>query len=690
MIWQPTDNTYTLPGGRILLLQDTYPFELPELPHSEKHIFNYDKQPSEQVWQRQGPPRNWDDLSASKKEDWIEAETRRCFDTGAHIYINGLPIWIPPAYWFTLNWWYTKVGYLDFRVSQLLEEYFEIFCERDRWCIGTFTFKKRRDGKTTRRMARKVWKAIQTQNGWFGLQSKTGKDAKSVCWKILMRGWGRLPTFFIPEVSGMTDPKTLLELKKPSERITSSNRHHLFETDIFRQKIDDDDLNTTLDWRDTVADAYDGQQADEIDLDEFGKWVKASALEAAYTYIQSCTLDGVKVGMIHCYTSPPEKDNAGLKECQEMWDGADYKKIKDLQAFKFYRWLTSSLDSYAGAIDKFGYCDRDKADKMIVAARNAAPASKKKAIVRQTCRSIDEIFESIENDVFITAPEIRTRLNYLKVIEYKDPASKDRKYIYGNFEWVDGIEFGEVQFKPSENQEDFSWTGRWAIIYQPTRGGSGNTWREKMIKGKMCKLPPMDSEFVLGVDPYDFRRTDSAKPSNGAGVIGKCFNFFGNPRIDSIDALYNFRPKDPAVFYADQLKAAIYYGAWINGESRNMKIFDYIEDAGYFEYCLPKDVTNPAKKDIKGTPTTTNTIQEICSLTEALTATALNEVWHEAIAEDWLDFDPNVTKKSNITMAIGHMLIGFSKRRKVHRTERKPLPQQLANQYASALRDAFL
>jgi hypothetical protein len=61
------------------MLQDTYPFELPPLPHSEKKIINYDKHISEQVWKRPGPPANWKDLTPAKKEQWIEEETTRSF-----------------------------------------------------------------------------------------------------------------------------------------------------------------------------------------------------------------------------------------------------------------------------------------------------------------------------------------------------------------------------------------------------------------------------------------------------------------------------------------------------------------------------------------------------------------------------------------------------------------------------------
>lgn len=686
MIWTPTSTSKTLPGSNILLLQDTYPFALPEPPRNEKSIINYDKPISQQFWTRPTRPKNWDSLSVVKQGEWIEEETRRCFEDGVWIFIKGMPIWIPPAYYFTLTWFYTKVGYLDFRISQLLEEYFELFCEGDQWCIGTFSFKKRRDGKTTRRMARKLWKAIQTHNGWFGIQSKTGKDAKNVCWKILMTGYKRLPVFWQPETSGMTDPKLMLEFAKQSVRITKANMDELY-ADIFRENFAEDDLNTTVDWRDTVSDAYDGQQVVEVDLDEFGKWLKASALEAAYTYMQSASLDGKRVGLIHCYTSPPEKDGKGLEDCKEMWDAADYSKIKHIEAFKFYRWLTSSLDSYAGAIDQFGYCDSQKAYEMIKALRDSAPQSKKKAVVRQTVMNIEEIFDSVENDVFITAPEIRKRFNFLTTVDYKRISTKERKYVYGNFEWNDGLEWTGTYFKPAENQDDFSWNGRWAMIHDRTKGGSGNTWREKRNPrtGQIIKYPSLHSEHVMGIDPYDFRRTDSPRPSNGSAAIGKCFDFFGEGGIDVIDALYNFRPKDPTVMYADMIKGAVYYDAWVDAESRNMKCIDYFEDNGYFEYLLVKDITDARKKDIKGTPTTSNTIQEICSLIEAHTSTFLETYWHEMILDDYLHFDPNMTKKSNITMAVGHMLRGFAKRRKLKLMEKAKPSRQMATDFAESI-----
>ena len=231
------------------MLQGIYPFVLlPPEPKDDRLILYHDKPTKDQYWQRPGPPKQWRDWTNARKDEWIESETRRCFDTGQWVFIKGQPVWFPPAYWFLLNWWYTKAGYFDFRVSQLLEEYFELFCEDDRWCIGTFSFKKRRDGKTTRRMARKCWKAIHTPESWFGICSKTGSDARDVCWRALMRGYNRLPTFFLPEQSGMSDPQKKLEFKKPSIRLTRTNQKLLFDADdVFRVGVGSDELSTTID-----------------------------------------------------------------------------------------------------------------------------------------------------------------------------------------------------------------------------------------------------------------------------------------------------------------------------------------------------------------------------------------------------------------------------------------------------------
>jgi len=682
--------TYLKPGTNILMLQGTYPFQLPPIPSDEKEIYFHDKKKEDQCWVRPGPPKNWQNFSPAKKDRWIEEEVDRCFITGAWVFIKGEPVWMPPAYWFTLNWFWIGDMFMKFRKAQLLEEYFECFAENDPKCIGTFRFKKRRDGLTTRRMARTIWKAIQTRNGWFGIQSKTGQDAKKVCWKHLMTGFNRLPKFFKPQRGGNTDPKTMLEFKKLSERITKSNYKQIFsEDDIFNENLEDDDLNTTIDWRDTTDNAYDGQKLTEITLDEFCKWLKASALNAFYTYKQCCLLDGERVGMIHMITSPPETDGPGLDDGKEMWDASDYNVVINQPGFHTLRWFTSALDSYAGAIDKYGDCDRDKAEQEIMAERNGTVAKKRKAVVRQTPMYLDEIFETLDSTIFITEKEIQQRLKYLRGIKFKDPDKKEAKYIYGNFDWKDGIPYGEVIWKPSQHQTDFSFTGRWCISRMPTPGGDGNTWIEKRVKKDIVKMPTYLSEYVIGVDPYDFKKVvDEERASEASAVIGKCFDFYNTGINDEFCGLYQFRPPDPEIFYMDMIKAAVFYNAWVNSESRNVKIFDSFENHGYYEYMLPRDIKKK-NNELKGSATTANMIQEICTSIEGFTATCLGGVWHEDICQSWLAFDPGNTQRHHISMASGHCLLGFAKRRKLFKMKRPPMHESAAKEQNTAILENF-
>lgn len=673
--------------GDVLMLQGIYPFQLPEVPTDKSLILNFDKPIEEQYWQRLGPPKDWNNLNLKQRQAWIELESERCFITGVWIMIKGKPVWLTPFFYWFLQWWYTTDGYFQFRKFQLLEEYFEVFCEEDRWCVGTLRFKKRRDGLTTRRMARTIWKAIQTRNGWFGMQSKTGKDVKETCWHILMTGFEKLPAIFLPTMSGNTDPKTKLQFKKPSERITKSNQEDLFSSDLFRQEEDSDSLNTMVDWRDTTADAYDGQRLAEITIDEFDKWVKASSIDAIYTYIKSCTLDGIKVGMIHAISSPSERNTKQHNESIEMWEACDYTKIKDEPTFKIYRWFTSALDSYAGAIDKYGDCDRAIAKQMILAERNAAPERKRKQVIRQTPMYIDEIIDSVENDVFMCAPEIKTRRKFLQTIDYKDDQKTDRKYIFCNADWKDGIPDTTVIWRPSENQEDFSWTGRFCMSRSP-KAYNEIAVRTKMVNGKEIKIMPQESENVLGVDPFDFRRTDSDRPSTGAGMLGQCFDFYNEGGVGDIMLLYDYRPRDPNVFYEDMIKAAVAYQAFINPESRNMKFVDYAEDRGYFDWILPKDMSKKKKKNIKGSPTTVNLIQEMCTLIETFLSTHLAQLWYEMVCEELILFDPENTKRFNKVMAMGHMLLGFAKRRRFHK--KKPMATEETMSLAASLRDCYI
>lgn len=659
----------------IVKLDGGYEYKLPKQPANSDILFN-NKSRRQQYWVRQGYPTGFTNWSADKQRDWEEEEIERCFFKGCWFYNYGKAIYLTPFFYFMLNWWrvpvseFSKDGHMEFRYPQLLEEYFECFCEDDEYCVGTYRWKRRREGLTTRRMARMVWKALQVRDSWFGIQSKTNLDAKDVCWKILVYGFKRLPAFLKPLTGGSTDPKTKIEMTRPSMRLTRSNMKDAL-TDFT-----DEDLNNTIDYRSTTDNAYDGQECVEIVLDEADKWEGASSIKAYGTYVETITRGSVKKGMIHVFSSPSTEKNDG--HGTEFWKMGDYNELKDKKGWKLYRYFTPAHKSFEGAFDRYGYCDEELANKLIDDKINAAKGIMRLITEKQNPRKIEDILNSASGSVFQNAPQLQDRIRELKDCYYIK-GTEQPKYIHGNYAWVNGIPDTEVFFKIAADQTNFSEEGRFAVAFDEEEPNRFE------LRGSKFHLP-YDSEKVIGVDPYELRRPDSNKPSKGAACCGHLFDFKGENKDDigKLPFIYHWRPRSVQDFAEDMIMAAVYHNAFVNSESKQTKLIDHFEDRGYFNFLIPKN-DNPDKRDIKGTATNTRTGEDIAQMIEIFNDANLEKNNFEVLLEDNLSFDPANTLKSDLTMAEGMMLIGGGKRRRMY----KPKSKTSNNEIAEAILSAF-
>jgi hypothetical protein len=69
------------------------------------------------------------------------------------------------------------------------------------------------------------------------------------------------PFFFKPIQDGTTNPRMELAFREPSKRITKKNK----------VSSRGDALNTIINWKNTVNNAYDGEKVHRLYLDESGK-----------------------------------------------------------------------------------------------------------------------------------------------------------------------------------------------------------------------------------------------------------------------------------------------------------------------------------------------------------------------------------------------------------------------------------
>jgi hypothetical protein len=686
--------------GKIILLGDLYPYELPPEPQLEKDILFAGLPVKDQYWRRTGMPTNWSDMSVKSKGKFIEEQVDKMFVTGQWFANKGELIYLPPSAFSYFNWCKMKDGqYPKFRYAQYYELLFEEFAEAISNCIGTYRFKKRRDGLTTRRMFRKVWKAIQPKyaNSWCGLQSKTGTDAQDVCWETLMAGYKGLPSWVKPEQAGSSDPKTKLEFRTPATRLSKSNVKRI-------QEQTDTGLNTTIDYRDTVADAYDGQELLDLSLDEAAKWIKASVIKAFITYNKCVWKDGVKVGHIHAFSSPAQTNGRGHDESIAFWnmadpfkslqfseDGMSYEVIK--KSWFILRYFTSALEGYGGACDQYGICDQDLAYELIKEEIANTPKEFQAEVERQLPMSIDDILSNTADSAFGSADEMNDRKIYLMGKTHKDldeeeeTATLEPKYIYGNLEWKDGIQDSYVVFKASKNQDEFSYTGRFCFQYFPPEDMQNGLIKKVKLQTTTVHCPE-DAPSVIGIDPYDYRRTESKNISEGAALGGCALDFDSRGIKDRIWFAYQFRPKMPEDFFEDMIKACMYTTSYAQVEAKNKNIIDYFEDRGYFDVLLPKSITG--NKEHKGNATTSNLTDEMMSLIDSFWGDPqrLHDFWMEFVLEDNLLFNPQLTTKYHLTMAQGQMHLGFVKRRltvkkKPKRTHNLTLNERIANVIAS-------
>ncbi|MFY8248150.1 MAG: hypothetical protein ACOVJ5_00435, partial [Gloeomargaritales cyanobacterium] len=231
----------------------------------------------EQYWEQSKYPKeldkiknvtDWNKHPDSFKEYWydyIDQEFKRR-DEGFTYYSNGKPTYITGTHYMYLQWSKIDVGAADFRESNRLFFIFWEACKADPRCYGMCYLKNRRSGFSFMSSAELVNQATISSDSRFGILSKSGADAKKMFTDKVVPISVNYPFFFKPIQDGMDRPKTELAYRIPASKLT---RRKLDSND----KLEDlEGLDTTIDWKNTGDNSYDGEKLKLLVHDESGKW----------------------------------------------------------------------------------------------------------------------------------------------------------------------------------------------------------------------------------------------------------------------------------------------------------------------------------------------------------------------------------------------------------------------------------
>ena len=234
------------------------------LPPTPEKCHQRHESKSEQHWEREELPRElfriqsifqWNEKPKEFKDQWvdyIEQEFDRR-EQGFWYMNNGVKTYITGSHYMYLQWSSIDVGYPDFREANRIYWIFWEACRADNRSFGMIYLKIRRSGFSFMSSSECVNIGTLARDARIGILSKTGADAKKMFTDKVVPINSRLPFFFKPIMDGMDKPKTELAYRVPAAKITKKNMYETDDTDV-------DGLDTSIDWKNTEDNSYDGEK----------------------------------------------------------------------------------------------------------------------------------------------------------------------------------------------------------------------------------------------------------------------------------------------------------------------------------------------------------------------------------------------------------------------------------------------
>jgi hypothetical protein len=561
-------------------------------------------------------------------------------------------------------------SYLDFQRKLYL--HFEA-CKQDPRCVGQIYTKCRRSGYTNICGAALADEGTQVSNKVLGIMSKTGKDAQeNIFMKKLLPMFRSYPFFFKPIQDGTTNPRVELAFREPAKRITKTNK-------VSNQT---EALDTVINWKNSVANAYDGEKLHYLYLDEAGKWENPLDINEVWRIHRTCLLVGKKIvgkAMVGSTVNPLDKGGANYKK---LYYDSDPTKRNENGRTKsgLYKIFVPAYEALEGFFDVYGMPIMDDpseptltmdGDIISIGAKTYLSNERKalmhdpyelNEVIRQFPWSEEEAFRDSTKSSHFNVGKIYEQLQHNREM-YPSPVIK------GNFVWKDGKPDSEVLWNPDSN-------GRWLVTWLPPDDIRN---KRKQEFGKV--FPANDHLGTGGVDSYDLDNTMDGRGSKGACHLYNKFNM--SYPSNMFVAEYANRPPLARIFYEDVLMAAVFYGYPLLIENNKYGIVRYFESRGYDGYIMdrPEHLKAPGSSSnvkTKGIPSNSqDVIQAHAQAIEAFVHEHVGmnaetgdygRMYLDRTLEDWIGYRIDDRTKFDLTISSGLALLAAQRVKQERKT----------------------
>jgi len=639
------------------------------LPKQPKNTFKHEKN----KWVKLEQPKelsklktifDWRTYPEESKEQWfdyIDEEFKRR-EEGFWFTNNNVSTYITGTHYMYLQWSKIDVGAPDFREANRLFYIFWEACKADKRCYGMCYLKNRRSGFSFMSSAETVNLATISSDSRYGILSKTGADAKKMFTDKVVPISVNYPFFFKPIQDGMDRPKTELAYRVPASKFT-------------RKKITDnvkleelEGLDTTIDWKNTGDNSYDGEKLALLVHDESGKWERPDNILNNWRVTKTCLRLGSRIiGKCMMGSTSNALDKGGDNFKKLYYDSDVTKRNRNGQTKSGLYSLFIPMEwNYEGFIDGFGLPVFTDPDHDVIGPdgelidvgvvdhwQNEAEGLKQdqdalNEFYRQFPRTEEHAFrDETKNSIF----------NLVKIyeqIDYNEETSRTLGVSVGNFQWVNGIKDTQVIFYPDPK-------GRFKVSWIPPAH-----LQNKIIIKNGIKYPGNEHMGAFGCDSYDISGTVDGQGSKGALHGLTKFSMEDAP-ANSFFLEYLSRPPTAEIFFEDVLMALAFYGMPILAENNKPRLLYYLRRRGYrgFSMNRPDKVWNKlstTEKEIGGIPNSSEDIKQahaaaiemyIQNYVGIRTNGDIGDLYFNSLLNDWAKFDINKRTKFDATISSG-------------------------------------
>ena len=636
-----------LPQGENKWVPNEYPKELAKI----KSIFDWNSKPKD------------------FKNTWVNFIENE-FDKReyGHWFINNnIPTYITGSHYIYLQWTKIDVGLPDFRESnRIFFIYFEA-CKADKRCFGMIYLKNRRSGFSFMSAAEIVNQATMSKDARFGILSKTGDDAKKLFTDKVVNISNNYPFFFKPIQDGMDRPKTELAYRVPASKITKKNMSRLDDDTM-------DGLNTTIDWKNTADNSYDGEKLKLLIHDESGKWMVPNKILNNWRVTKTCLRLGSKIigkCVMGSTSNALDKGGAQFKSLYEDSNPADRNANGQTKSGLYHLFIPMEWN-FEGYIDQYGMPVFHTPKNPI---RGVDGEMIKMGVIDYWENEVESLKSDADalNEFYRQFPRTESHafrdeskasiFNLTKIyqqIDYNQSLIKDRVLTRGYFHWKDGKKDTKVVWTPDNK-------GRFLISWFPPSHMMNN-----VIKRGDSFYPGNEHIGSFGCDSYDISGVVGGGGSNGA-LHGMTKFHMDDAPSNQFFLEYVARPQTAEIFFEDVLMACVFYGMPMLAENNKPRLLYHFKSRGYRAFAMnrpdkEKHKLSKTEKELGGIPNSSEDVKQshassIETYIEKFVGLDLEGTYRPSdemgsmyftrTLEDWARFDINNRTKFDATISSG-------------------------------------